>query len=130
MWTHISATSRGTFVATRIWLGWSSRVRFPDAKTLDSLSNVSLPSGAGYDFARSLEINVCDASRSVGALPGGNLPFVAVMAPASAPPTQKPRPNACRMFRTSRRSLQMNDSRIDASYDANASRFDAPAASV
>jgi hypothetical protein len=31
----------------RMWFGWSSRVRLPEAKTLDSLSNVSLPSGAG-----------------------------------------------------------------------------------
>ena len=34
-----------------MWLGWSSRVRLPDRKTDDSLSNVSFPSGAGYDAA-------------------------------------------------------------------------------
>ena len=70
-----------------MWFGWSSRVRLPDANTLDSLSNVSCPSGAGYDFARSVESSDCSASRSVCALPGGNRPFVAVIAPASAPPT-------------------------------------------
>ena len=70
-----------------MWFGWSSRVRLPDAKTLESLSNVSFPSGAGYDAARSVVISACSASRSVGASPGGNLPFVAVIAPASAPPT-------------------------------------------
>jgi hypothetical protein len=30
-----------------MWLGWSSRVLFPEAKTDDSLSNVSFPSGFG-----------------------------------------------------------------------------------
>ena len=86
MRTHISASSRGTFVWTRMWFGWSSRVRLPDAKTLDSLSNVSFPSGAGYDARAVGRISVCSASRSVGASPGGNFPFVAVIAPASAPP--------------------------------------------
>jgi hypothetical protein len=37
-----------------MWFGWSSRVRLPEANTLDSLSKVSFPSGAGYDFARSV----------------------------------------------------------------------------
>ena len=31
----------------RMWFGWSSRVRLPERKTDESLSNVSLPSGAG-----------------------------------------------------------------------------------
>ena len=39
--------SRGTCVWMRTWLGWSSRVRLPDAKTDESLSKVSVPSGAG-----------------------------------------------------------------------------------
>ena len=38
--SHISARSRGTFVWMRTWFGWSSRVRLPDAKTEESLSNV------------------------------------------------------------------------------------------
>ena len=41
---------------------------------------------------------------------------------------QNPRPNAWRMFRTSRRSLQTNDSFSDSSYDASAPRVDAPGA--
>src|SRR6266566_8887466 len=45
--SHIRPTSVGTSVCTRMWLGWSSRVLFPDAKTDESLSNVSLPSGLG-----------------------------------------------------------------------------------
>ena len=36
---------------------------------------------------------------------GGSLPFVTVIALASAPPTKKPFSNACRMLRTSRRLL-------------------------
>jgi hypothetical protein len=30
-----------------MWFGWSSRVLFPDAKTDESLSKVSVPSGVG-----------------------------------------------------------------------------------
>ena len=70
-----------------MWFGWSSRVRLPDAKTLESLSNVSFPSGAGYVLARSVLISGWSASRSVAASPGGNFPFVAYIALASAPPT-------------------------------------------
>ena len=69
-----------------MWFGWSSRVRLPAANTLESLSNVSFPSGAGYDDARVVLRNGCSASRSVRASPRGNLPFVAVIAPAMAPP--------------------------------------------
>ena len=43
------------FVATRMWFGWSSRVRLPERNTDESLSNVSVPSGAGYDAARSVD---------------------------------------------------------------------------
>ena len=39
--------SRGTCRWMRMWFGWSSRVRLPDAKTDESLSKVSFPSGAG-----------------------------------------------------------------------------------
>src|SRR5205085_91532 len=42
--SHMRPSSSGTRAWTRIWLGWSSRVLFPDAKTDDSLSNVSFPS--------------------------------------------------------------------------------------
>src|SRR6266487_7045872 len=45
--THSSATSRGTRVSIRRWFGWSSRVLFPEAKTDESLSKVSFPSGTG-----------------------------------------------------------------------------------
>ena len=45
--THICATSFGTRRSMRMWFGWSSRVLFPDAKTDESLSNVSVPSGVG-----------------------------------------------------------------------------------
>ena len=38
---------RGTLRWIRMWFGWSSRVRLPERKTDESLSNVSLPSGAG-----------------------------------------------------------------------------------
>src|SRR6266511_921878 len=62
----------------------------------------------------------CSASRSVRAFPGGKWPFVAVIAPASAPPSQKPRPNACRMLRTSCRSVQMKLSRRASSYEPSA----------
>ena len=44
---HASARSRGTCVRTRMWFGWSSRVRLPDAKTDESLSKTSVPSGCG-----------------------------------------------------------------------------------
>jgi hypothetical protein len=37
----------GRGVSMRMWLGWSSRVLLPEAKTDESLSKVSLPSGAG-----------------------------------------------------------------------------------
>ena len=45
--THVSPISRGTRVRTRMWFGPSSRLRLPERNTLDSLSNVSAPSGAG-----------------------------------------------------------------------------------
>ena len=69
MCVHISATSRGTRSAMRMWFGWSSRVRLPDAKTLESLSKVSFPSGAGYDADRDVVIRVWSASRSVARSP-------------------------------------------------------------
>ena len=47
MLSHMRPSSAGTRVCTRMWFGWSSRVLLPDAKTDESLSNVSLPSGAG-----------------------------------------------------------------------------------
>src|SRR5262249_17821315 len=47
--TQSSATSRGTVRSMRMWFGWSSRVLFPERKTDESLSKVSLPSAAGYD---------------------------------------------------------------------------------
>src|SRR5690349_22004401 len=40
--SHIRPSSSGTRVCTRMCDGWSSRVLFPEAKTDDSLSNVSL----------------------------------------------------------------------------------------
>ena len=46
-----------------MWFGWSSRVLFPERKTDESLSNVSFPSGAGYDFARSVRISSLRAVR-------------------------------------------------------------------
>ena len=42
-----SARSFGTVRWIRMWFGWSSRVRLPERKTDESLSNVSFPSGAG-----------------------------------------------------------------------------------
>ena len=98
-----------------MWFGWSSRVLFPDANTDESLSNVSFPSGAGYDFARSVRRSSCSESRSVRVFPGGNLPREAVIAPANAPPSQNPRPNAWRMLRTCCRSFQMKLCRIASS---------------
>ena len=53
------ASSRGTRCWIRMWLGWSSRVRFPDAKTDESLSKVSVPSGRGYSIGFACQI-VCD----------------------------------------------------------------------
>jgi hypothetical protein len=47
MCTQASARSFGTVRWIRMWLGWSSRVRLPERKTEESLSKVSLPSGAG-----------------------------------------------------------------------------------
>ena len=47
MFCHISATSSGTFSWMRMWFGASSRVALPVAKTDDSLSKVTLPSGFG-----------------------------------------------------------------------------------
>ena len=94
-----------------MWLGWSSRVRLPERKTDDSLSNVSEPSGAGYDDAPSPAKISCEASDSVGLSPGGTRPPVTVARPASAEPRQKPAPNAWRMFRTARRSRHTNDER-------------------
>src|SRR5579884_1382721 len=44
---HRRATSRGTRRSSRMWFGWSSRVLLPEAKTEDSLSKVSVPSGFG-----------------------------------------------------------------------------------
>ena len=41
MATQACATSIGTRRRMRMWLGWSSRLRLPERKTLDSLSNVS-----------------------------------------------------------------------------------------
>src|ERR671936_624914 len=71
MRAHSSATSGGTSLRMTMWFGWSSRVLLPDAKTDDSLSNVSLPSAAGYRDARSLETSSCSASRSVRSGPAG-----------------------------------------------------------
>ena len=94
-----------------MWFGASSRVLFPLRKTEESLSKVSLPSAAGYAAARPVVMISWLTSGSVRALPGGNAPRVAVIAPASAPPTQKPRPKAWRMLRTRRRSSQTKLSR-------------------
>src|SRR5437764_548069 len=52
MFTQSSATSFGTRRSMRMWLGWSSRVLFPERNTDESLSNVSFPSGVGYCPAR------------------------------------------------------------------------------
>jgi hypothetical protein len=46
--------------------------------------------------------------------------MLAVIAPAIAPPSQKPLPNAWRMLRTRFKSSQMNVSRIAWSYEAKA----------
>src|SRR6266545_2975333 len=43
--SHVSATSRRTLRSTRMWLGASSRVLFPERKTLESLLKKSFPSG-------------------------------------------------------------------------------------
>ena len=102
-------------MSTRMWLGWSSRVLFPEAKTDESLSKVSLPSGAGYEDARSVLIRSCAASGSSTKSRAGNRPSEAVIAPESALPTQNPRPKAGRMLRTRRRSFQTKLSRIDSS---------------
>ena len=88
-----------------MWLGWSSRVRFPEAKTDDSLSNVSVPSGAGYCAARPVRRSAASALGWVSRSFGGSFPFVTVIALARAPPMKKPLSNACRMFRTSSRSF-------------------------
>ena len=90
-----------------MWFGWSSRVLLPEAKTDESLSKVSLPSGAGYCAARSVRISVV-LGVALGARQsrGGNAPRVTVAALASAPPTKKPRPKAWRMLRTALRSDQ------------------------
>src|SRR6266511_4577819 len=45
--SHMSARSGGTSRRRTMWFGWSSRVLLPEAKTDESLSKVSLPSGAG-----------------------------------------------------------------------------------
>ena len=97
--------------ATRMWLGWSSRVRLPDRKTDESLSKVSSPSGAGYDRRR-------DPSRAalLGVALGRPVAGrqTAPASPSSSPAQRRrrarsPRPKAWRMFRTSRRSRQTND---------------------
>ena len=44
---ELGRAPRGTAVCTRMWSGWSSRVRLPERNTDESLSNVSDPSGAG-----------------------------------------------------------------------------------
>src|SRR5439155_1780757 len=98
MRTHISASVRGTSVCTRMWLGWSSRVRFPERKTDDSLSNVSLPSGAGYRDARSVTKSSCSASRSVGRSPNGTRPRVPGATPADSAPPPNPPTNRWRPF--------------------------------
>ena len=105
-----------------MWFGWSSRVLFPDAKTDDSLSNVSFPSGAGYDVAAPARISSWSASGSIRAFPGGKAPREAVIAPANALPSQNPRPNACRMFRTRRKSSHTQLSRNASSYPPSAPR--------
>jgi hypothetical protein len=46
--------------------------------------------------------------------------LLAVIAPASAPPSQKPLPKAWRMFRTSRRSSQTKLACSASSYEASA----------
>ena len=48
----------------RMWLGWSSRVRLPEAKTDDSLSKVSFPSGDGYRFARPVRRRPASGNRT------------------------------------------------------------------
>ncbi len=44
---ELARPPRGTRRSIRMWFGWSSRVLLPEAKTDESLSKVSLPSGAG-----------------------------------------------------------------------------------
>src|SRR6266536_1801656 len=120
MCTHMSATSRGTLRSTRMWFGWSSRVLFPDAKTDESLSKISLPSGAGYRAARPVRRSGCSASGSARIFPRSRRPFETVIALASAPPTKNPRPNTCRMSRTSWRSLWMKLCLTASSYEESA----------
>ena len=120
MFAHIRASSRGTLVCTRRWLGWSSRVRFPERNTDESLSNVSLPSAAGYSAARPVVKSSCASSCSVGRSPRGNRPRDSVAAPTTRRPRHSPPENDGRMFRTCRRSLQTNDDRSASSYAESA----------
>ena len=88
-----------------MWFGWSSRLLLPERKTLDSLSNVSAPSGAGY--SRLPDSTGSSASRWNFHEPPGRAPRVMSMIPPIGAPTNIPLPSAWRMLRTFRRSLQM-----------------------
>ena len=83
-----------------MWFGASSRVAFPVAKTLDSLSKVYLPSGLGYDLSRSpMKMSTVASSCVWNFAPGGNRPPEISIALASAAPTRKPFAKTCRMLR-------------------------------
>ncbi len=82
-----------------MWLGASSRVALPDAKTDESLSNVYLLSGFGYCFAAPSISIFSSASGCWCQRPPGKAPLVMVIALASAPPTKNPRENGWRMLR-------------------------------
>src|SRR3954454_2325817 len=122
--THASATSRGTFPWTRMWLGWSSRLRLPERNTLESLSNVSFPSGAGY--TRLPGCGSTDASASLWnvQLPGGSAPRLMFISPPIGPPSANPLPSAWRMFLRRLRSLQLWLACTRWSYPARASGAD------
>ena len=49
---QLGELARHVASATRMWFGWSSRVLLPDAKTDESLSKVSLPSGDRVALSR------------------------------------------------------------------------------
>ena len=96
----MSASSSGTSFWIRMWFGASSRVAFPVAKTLESLSNVYLPSGFGYDLSRSpMKMSTVASSWVWNWVPGGKRPPEISIMFASAPPTRNPFENTWRMLR-------------------------------
>ena len=81
-----------------MWFGASSRVALPVAKTDESLSKVTLPSGFGYSRSGPMNSGTV-ASSCVAQWPPGTRPPEMVIMLASAPPTKKPFANGWRAFR-------------------------------